>query len=427
MGLAITKQLVELHHSELLVASTPGEGSCFYFKLDVCDGKAEFSSTPAFSPEPVMKTDIRYSSKNNVVSTQTILVADDERVNRKVICNFLNLAGYKTIEAANGEDALQLAQTHTVDLLVLDVMMPRLSGYEVCKQLRHQFSALQLPILLISARRESHDIVAGLESGANDYISKPIDKNVLLARTKTLLLLKDISVKQQILDKQKALSKVVHQLSRYFPKALVEKILNQQDTTGFAASRKLITILFADLVGFTELTDRFEAEVITDLLNQFITEMNILVEKHNGLLNEVLGDGLVVLFGSPDKLSKKHQAIESLNLAVAMQLKLKQLGERWLSQGLDHNVMLRIGIHQDFATVGNIGAENLIAYRAVGSGVNLASRLQSECNPGKILVSYPIYAQTKDMFKFEDLSEMQFKGFHHHHRVCTLDPEKNIR
>lgn len=426
LGLAITKQLVELHNSELKVNSTLGKGSCFYFDLNISHEISTDTAIQTFTPNTVQESTTQSISSSVNHATETVLVADDEHINRKVICDFLHLAGYKTIQANNGEEALHLAQTENIDMLILDVMMPRLSGYEVCVQLRYHYSAIQLPILLISARRETRDIVAGLESGANDYISKPIDKNVLLARTKTLLLIKEISIKQKNIDRQNALTKVVNNLSRYFPKALVERLINQNDATHFEASRKLITVLFADLVGFTELTDRFEAEIITDLLNQFITEMNQLVEKHQGLLNEVLGDGLVVLFGSPGKMSKRDQAVEAVNLALDMQFKLKELGRRWLKQGLDHNVMLRIGIHQDFATVGNIGAENLLAYRAIGSGVNLASRLQAECVAGKILLSYPLFAQTKDMFIFEELTEIKFKGFHHTHRVCTLDPDKNV-
>jgi len=432
LGLSITKQLVILHQSELEVNSIPGEGTCFSFSLEMSnENESPEQIAPIFNPplidsEQIIPTDDNFSESDTVAdATMHILVADDEAINRKVICDFLNLAGYQTIQARNGEEALHLAQTQQIDLLILDVMMPKLSGFEVCNQLRHQFSSLQLPILLISARRDSRDIVMGLESGANDYISKPVDKNVLIARTKTLLLLKQISLREQSLESQKTLTYVVNQLSRYFPKALVERLVNEDQVSKIEASRKLITIFFADLVGFTELTDRFEAEVITDLVNQFITEMSALVEQHNGLLNEVLGDGLVILFGTPNEMSKRDQAVEAVNLSISMQHKMQELGERWLSQGLDHNVQLRIGIHQDFATVGNIGSEQLLAYRAIGSGINLASRLQNECEPGKILISYPVYAQTKEMFEFEPLIEMMFKGFNHHHRVCQIDPEKN--
>ncbi len=454
LGLAITNQLVELHGSKLQVESAPNIGSRFYFNLQCYEEESTQDSYTAIvdtdlldndsidepfvqSPftDDVSEMELQEIDTKALVSTvfsnqpkegPCILVADDEKLNRTVICEFLNLAGYRTIEADCGETALKIAQSEPLDLLVLDVMMPRISGYEVCQQLRKTWSAIDLPVLLISAHSEPQDIVAGLEAGANDYISKPIDKNVLIARTKTLVMLGDIKRAQQAEEEKLALERACKQLSRYFPQPLVDRLMNQETAADFEASRRLITVLFADLVGFTELTDRFEAEVITDLLNQFINSMNALIEQHHGVLNEVLGDGLMVLIGAPDELDKKSQAQEVVKLSIAMQRKMKELGERWLTLGLDHNVKLRIGTHQDFATVGNIGSKNLIAYRAIGSGVNLTSRLQADCLPGMVRISYPIYALTRKDFVFQALEERQYKGFHHPHRVCTLNPEDNL-
>ncbi len=436
LGLSITSKLVKLHDSQLSVTSTPGVGSRFWFSLQLSESDQFVETVPALSEALSISTSspniIDTNIQSNLVSQEaagstkkSILVADDEVVNRKVICDFLQLAGYQTIEANNGEEALQLATTQLFDLVILDVMMPQLSGFDVCKELRRQHTAIELPILLISATRDSSSLITGLESGANDYISKPVERNVLLARVKTLLLLRKVSQAQKSKQQELALEQTIQRLTRYFPKPMIDKLLQPEQAKGFEASRRLITVVFADLVGFTELTDRFEAEIITDLLNQFISQMNQLVETHNGVLNEVLGDGLVILFGAPVELSKKQQTIEAINLSLEMQATMKNLGQQWLKQGLDHNVQLRIGIHQDFATVGNIGSDNLIAYRAVGSGVNLACRLQTECQPGMILLSYPVYAQTREMFNYDELQEKQFKGFTHAHRVCNLDPSKN--
>ncbi len=434
LGLSITAKLVELHGSTLRASSVPGVGSKFWFTLETTTesfievvpaltDNHEFGD--AVTSEVSQINSLPKTDTTTADHTQLILVADDEIVNRKVICDFLQLAGYQTIEASNGEEALQITTNQKLDLVILDVMMPQISGFDVCKELRRQYSAIELPILLISASRDSNNLITGLEAGANDYIAKPVERNVLLARVKTLLLLRQVSETQKLQQQESDLEETIQRLSRYFPKPMVDKLLLPSQASGFEASRRLITVVFADLVGFTELTDRFEAEVITDLLNQFISKMNQLVESHNGVLNEVLGDGLVILFGAPVELTKQQQAIEAINLTLKMQTTMKQLGEHWLKQGLDHNVQLRIGIHQDFATVGNIGSDNLIAYRAVGTGVNLACRLQTECIPGKILLSYPIYAQTREMFIYEALEEKQFKGFNHAHRVCLLDPEKN--
>jgi signal transduction histidine kinase/ligand-binding sensor domain-containing protein/class 3 adenylate cyclase len=431
LGLSITSKLIELHGSKLQASSTLGVGSKFWFSLEptandfievVPSLTDDFESVPSLEHEIIIKSEISDVENSIVKDDKLILVADDETVNRKVICDFLQLTGYQTIQASNGKEALQLVGKHQFDLIILDVMMPQLSGFDVCKELRRQYTAIELPILLISASRDSINLITGLDAGANDYISKPVDRNVLLARVKTLLLLRQVSEAQKLVQQESNQEEIINRLSRYFPKPLVDKLLLPSHTSGFEASRRLITVVFADLVGFTELTDRFEAEIITDLLNQFITKMNQIVEAHNGVLNEVLGDGLVILFGAPVDLTKQQQAVEAINLSIEMQHTMQQLGQQWLKQGLDHNVKLRIGLHQDFATVGNIGSDNLIAYRAIGTGVNLASRLQTECEPGKILVSYPLYAQTKDMFNYQKLEEMQFKGFNHAHRVCELDP-----
>jgi len=432
LGLAITSLLVELHASELKVDSAVNVGSRFYFCLDKAEGAKIINRKPQEDFPlidsiqsvhlPVNETAV---FNNQPQTGPLIIVADDEALNRTVICEFLNLSGYRTIEADCGEAAYHLSISEHPDLVILDVMMPKISGYDVCRELRKQFSPIELPVLLISAHSEPQDIVAGFDAGANDYISKPVEKNVLLARTRTLVMLGDVKRAHQEADEKLALQKACHQLSRYFPRALVERLLNHEQPDEFEASRRLITVLFADLVGFTELTDRFEAEVITDLLNQFIHEMNHLIESHQGVLNEVMGDGLLVLIGAPAALDKHSQAQEAVKLSIAMQMKMKKLGKDWLAQGLDHNVKLRIGLHQDFATVGNIGAENLIAYRAIGSGVNLASRLQADCPPGFVRLTYPIYALTRETFIFQTLEECHYKGFHHPHRVCTLDPEIN--
>ena len=218
----------------------------------------------------------------------------------------------------------------------------------------------------------------------------------------------------------KTLQQACERLGKYFPKQMVNQIITNSEENQLVAERKQITILFADLAGFTSVSDRFEPEAITDILNSFLGKMGELIEQHDGILNEILGDGLVVLFGALDNMNKQQQALNSANLALKMQHSMSELSQQWLDAGFDHNVKLRIGIHQDFATVGNFGSKDIVAFRAVGSGVNFASRLEGYSNAGEITVSYPIFAQCRESFKFSELEEVQFKGFNHKHRVCKL-------
>ncbi|MBI2380785.1 MAG: response regulator [Gammaproteobacteria bacterium] len=428
LGLAVTRQLVELHGGHMEVKSEPGMGSMFSFSLPLSD------SLPAEQAKASLREDrlrLRRRSAEAPIEAAVagpvrghILVADDEPLNLRVVADFLRVQGFEVDGVGDGQQALDALERKAYDLLILDVMMPRLSGFEVAKRVRETRSNLELPILLLSARNQPGDIVTGLAAGANDYVGKPVERNELLARVQTLLLTHEANSARQEKERRMSLEKAVERLEKYFPRKLAERLLTDDANESLKAERKRITTIFADLTGFTTLTDRVEPETMTELLNQYLGSMGELVEKFGGVLNEVLGDGIVAFFGAPEDMDKTEQAERAVALCVAIQREIHSLGERWLAAGLDHNIQLRIGIHQDFATVGNFGSHDRIAYRAVGSGVILAHRLQSECTPGHIYVSYPVYALTRERYPYEELREQQFKGFSHPHRCCELDPAK---
>ncbi len=153
--------------------------------------------------------------------------------------------------------------------------------------------------------------------------------------------------------------------------------------------------------------------------------MSLLIEKHGGTLDKFMGDGIMVFYGAPDEMNLKEQAERAVATAIAMQKMLKELGEKWIDEGLDHNIKMRVGIHQDYVTVGNFGSENLMEYTSIGGGVNLASRLENMCTSGKVQVSFSVYPHTRDHYKYEELREMQLKGFVRPLRVSELDPAHN--
>lgn len=438
LGLAITKQLVELHGSKLKVKSSPGEGSTFYFSIN------RSKTVPQRAEKPIEEVSSLVSTKmeqKEVPKTTTpslrveakveslehdeivVLIADDEPVNRRIMVDILTLKNYRTVEACDGEEAINILNapdSPKFDLLILDVMMPKMSGFDVCKLVREQYNSLELPVLMVSAKVRSEDITTGLSAGANDYITKPIDRQEFIARVHTLVMLNEVSRARKVSQRAATLEDVIARLGKYFPKSIAEKLVTDDYSGTLAPNRRMITVIFADLAEFTTLTDRCEPEVIVGLLNEYLSEMGELIEQYNGTLNEILGDGLVVLFGAPDEQDKLTQIESSISLSIAMQKKMQVLSEKWLEDGIDHHVQLRIGIHQDFATVGNIGSKDFLAYRAVGSAVNLASRLQSESLPGGVVVSYPLYVQVKDKFEFMPLQEKVFKGFSHPHRYCQV-------
>jgi len=430
LGLSVTKQLIEQHEGNIWVTAKPGEGSSFYFTLPCWLENFHSEDETIVQPRMITfsedsdpgsaKIDNRKTEIITNGSKGKILIADDDPINLQVLSDLLEMNHYQVVCAKDGIEASKTGLSEKFDLAILDIMMPGMSGYEVTKKLREKFSAIELPILLLSARNQAGDVTAGFEAGANDYITKPIERQVLLSRIHTMRLVGGLVEAKRQKQHAKTLQQACERLGKYFPKQMVNQIITNDEKNQLVAERKQITILFADLAGFTSVSDRFEPEAITDILNSFLGKMGELIEQHDGILNEILGDGLVVLFGALDNMNKQQQALNSANLALKMQQAMTELSQQWLHAGFDHNVKLRIGIHQDFATVGNFGSKDLVAFRAVGSGVNFASRLEGFSTAGEITVSYPIFAQCRESFKFSELEEVQFKGFNHKHRVCKL-------
>ncbi len=423
LGLAVVKKLVELHGGKVHVKSQPNHGSQFTFTLPLASQQQELREPKARSLAPARSLPLKRIAPVAVNTSTLILVADDEPLNCQVVADCLHMQGYSVVTVGDGQAALDAMQTQTFALLILDVMMPKLSGFDVTRRVRENFTSQEMPVLLLSAKNRPEDVATGLSAGANDYIGKPVERSELIARVKNLLALHEVNAAKREREQAKVMQEAISRLSRYFPPALVKRLLSDPDPKQLQAERRRVTVVFADLVEFTSLTDRFEPEIITDLLNQFVGGMGVLIEKFGGTLNELLGDGMVILFGAPEKMEKDDQARHAVALAIAMQREMQKLKKSWLDAGIDHNIDLRIGIHQDFATVGNFGAGGVLAYRAVGSGVNLAARLQSLCTPSRVMVSYPVYALTRELYHFEALQEVQIKGFKHPHRVCELAVE----
>ncbi|QGX39493.1 two-component regulator propeller domain-containing protein [Permianibacter aggregans] len=427
LGLAVVKKLVEMHGGNVEVQSSIGNGSQFRFTLPLAETGAKVKPAKPTSLSTAQLTQMHLpvtTATDNALAT--ILVADDEPLNCQVVADCLGLQGYSVVTVGDGQAALDMIAKRPFALVILDVMMPKLSGFDVCRKLREVYAPHELPILMLSARNRAEDIATGLAAGANDYIGKPVERSVLVARVKNLLALHEVNDAKQAQEKARMVQEACDRLARYFPPPLVRKLLAGSEPELLKAERRRLTVVFADLVEFTTLTDRFEPEIITDLLNTFLGKMSELVEQHDGTLNELLGDGMVILFGAPERMDKQDQAEKAVALAVAMQKEMEKLKTLWLESGIDHNIDLRIGIHQDFSTVGNFGAGQVLAYRAVGSGVNLAARLQSHCKPGRVMVSYPIYALTRERYPYDELQEIAIKGFSHPHRVCELDPDSVV-
>ncbi|MEB3884870.1 ATP-binding protein [Lyngbya sp. CCY1209] len=394
LGLAVTKQLVELHHGQIWVDSVLGEGSTFTFTLPISDADPPVTVEPdsvLVNPSAIVSLDAfidrtkpahfipEISPKEPVNEDENqfkILIVDDDPVNLQVLANYLYLENYAVTRANNGPEALEILEAGFVpDLILMDVMMPRMTGYEVTQKIRETWPAHQLPIVMLTAKNRVSDLVFGLEVGANDYLSKPLNKDELLARIKTHIRIKQLRTEKAHIRKT---------FGRYVTDEVVANLLESDDRLKLGGERRTITILTSDLRGFTATSERLPPEEVVKILNFYLSKMADVITGYNGTIDEFMGDGILVLFGAPKV--REDDPRRAIACAVAMQLAMDAVNRQMKAWGYP-NLEMGIGVNTGEVVVGNIGSEKRTKYGVVGKHVNLAYRLESYTTGGQIFIS----------------------------------------
>ena len=355
--------------------------------------------------------------------TAKILVVDDVAMNVKLLADVLGVKGYATVTASSGAEALAKLQTEKPDLLLLDVMMPGMSGYEVCQAIRADPAHSMLPIVLVTALDPAQERAKGLEAGADDFLSKPVNQAELMARVKSLLRIKQLydevnrqrdqlaqwnrDLEQRVADGVEQLAKV-GRLKRFFSPQLANAIVAGGTDDPLKSHRREITVVFLDLRGFTAFTETAEPEEVMGVLGEYHAAMGRLILEHEGTLERFTGDGIMIFFNDPVPIP--DAAARAARMVLAMQAEVAQLAAGWRKRGYD--LQMGVGIAQGFATIGGIGFEGRIDYGAIGTVTNLAARLCGEARGGETLLAQRVMASLDGAFKLEAIDELTLKGFH---------------
>ena len=336
-----------------------------------------------------------------------ILVVDDDAVNRQLLTSLLEQDGHRVDTASDGRQALERLHGDPFDLALVDVLMPELDGYGVLEHMRDDESLRHVPVLMITALDDISSAVRCIELGADDYLVKPFDPVVLRARIKASLTRKrlhDLEADhlaemgrmnrrlEARIEEQMAELVRTGELKRFLPQQVAEGLLGGALEPDEAFQRRKVTALFADMVGFTDLSESLEPEELALVLNEYLREMTAVAVEHGGALDNFIGDGLMVIFGAPTASSEEEQARAAIRTALAMRARAAELAERVHARGYPAEVNVRIGINSGYCTVGVFGSDVMRAYKAVGFAVNLASRLQGHAEPGSILCGVRTYA-----------------------------------
>jgi len=379
LGLSITKSLVKLHGGKIRVTSELGKGTTLFFTLPKSDTKAvPTDSEPVNILVETTKTRsyiklIKPASTN--ISTKRLLVVDDETINQQVIVNYLAEEDVEIVLASTGTAAIEALDKQVFDLVLLDVMMPQMSGYEVCKHIRKTYLQSDLPVIMITAKNQVNDLVDSLAYGANDYLAKPFSKNEFLARVKTHLNLHSIN---------QAYVKFVPKefLNALGKKHIVDVKLGDQH-------EEHMSILFSDIRSYTTLSETMTPEENFNFLNAYLSRVGPSIKQHRGFVNNYYGDGIMALFmGAPQN---------SLNAAIDMQNRVHLYNEHRAKKNRQL-IRIGVGVHSGNLMIGILGDQFRLNAGVVSDAVNAASRLEglTKIFGVSIIMSQAIYESLTD-------------------------------
>ncbi len=351
----------------------------------------------------------------------TVLAVDDQPPNLRLLEAVLSPRGYRVIMASSGEQALELLPSSGADLVLLDIVMPGIDGYEVCRRIRSAPETAFLPVVMVTASG-SQEKIRAIEAGADDFVSKPFDQSELLARVASLARIKryhdtiteqaaelaqwNAELEARVNTQMEELQRM-NRLRRFLSPQVAELLINAGDDSVLGSHRREIVVVFCDLRGFTAFAESSEPEEVMGVLGEYHAALGELIFRYEGTLERFTGDGLMVFFNDPIPLDKPAQ--RAVEMALAMRDRVATLVEGW--RRLGHDLGFGVGIAQGFATLGRIGYEGRFDYAAIGTVTNLAARLCGEADAGQVLISQRVFSAVEDVAVGESVGALELRGF----------------
>jgi class 3 adenylate cyclase len=346
---------------------------------------------------------------------ERILVVDDQRTNAEMVAGLLRNLGYEIDIAHDGAEALRLVEAKAPDLVLSDILMPGIDGYELCRRLRASAATALLPVILVTASAEAQtERIKGVEAGADDFLAKPVNWPELFGRVRRLLQVKALQdeiknlnaeLEHRVRDQVAQLERL-SRMKRFFSRAVAEAIVAGGEEL-LEPHRREITAVFLDLRGFTAFTDRADPDEVMDLLREYHATLGRTVDEFGGTLEHFAGDGVMIFFNDP--IEVENPAERAIRMALALQRAFNPIAEAWAKLG--HDVGLGVGIAQGDTTLGVIGFEQRWEYAAIGNVPNLAARLCGSAHAGEIILDLQTEQDIVHIAETEFVGALSLRGF----------------
>ena len=351
-----------------------------------------------------------------------ILVVDDTPGNVKLLTDLLTVKGYEVATAESGHEALARIDADCPDLVLLDVMMPGMNGYEVCQRIRQNPVTGLLPVVMVTALDPSQERIKGIEAGADDFLGKPVNQQELLARVRSLLRVKEYydTIQDQKVElaewNKKLESRVEEQLAqlenmgrlkRFLSPHLAEMVMAGEAADPLKPHRSAVTVVYIDLRGFIAFAQVSEPEEIMTVLSEYHAEMGALIQEFDGTIDHFVSDGIMVIFNDPVPVPNPTEL--AIRMVIAMREKMTNLKDIWQKRGYDLDC--GFGIAHGYATIGAIGFGGRWDYSTIGTVANLASRLCDEAKGPQIIIDQKTLSHIEDIVETEPLGLLDLKGF----------------
>jgi adenylate cyclase len=351
---------------------------------------------------------------------ERILVVDDVEANVRLLEAILAPAGFVVSSASSGPEALELVTAELPDLVLLDVQMAGMNGYEVCRRIRENDTTALIPVVMVTSH-DSEARIDGIRAGADDFVTKPFDQQELLLRVRSLVRIKryhdtiraqaselaalNHTLEARVAEQVEELGRMAR-LRRFLSPTLAEVVMERGESV-LESHRRELAVLFADLRGWTDFSSGTEPEEVMSVVGSYHAAMGELILRYEATVGWFAGDGLMVWFNDP--IPCDDPAARAVRMAVEMRNTMSELTAAWRKRG--HELDFSLGVALGYATIGRIGFEGRYDYGAVGSVLNLASRLCDAAEPGQIVVSQRVLAEVEEIVEAEPLGALTLKGF----------------